>query len=245
VWQVNPSATDASQFKSGEIDVGAYDADGVPEATRGVVVGDKLFVFMQRLDGFAPTLPGAVAVFNTANGVEIDTGTNDGFNGIELPAFNPLEVSLDESTNSIFVAAAGDFGAFDGSRDPAFTGGIITVDTEDYSTNLLIDDTEETGRMIDVEVVDSANAFLVAQQSFGSSSVVKFDPNTGAITDAAFGGITGVDVRTLATGPNGNLWVGIGDSANPRIVVLNPADGTQVGATLQTTLVPAGLNFVQ
>ena len=95
-----------------------------------------------------------------------------------------------------------------------------------------------------VEVVDANNAFLISQAGFGSSSV-KFNPNTGAIENSSFGSISGVDVRYLAKGPAGNLWVAIGDATNPRVVVLNPADGTQVGADLQTTLNPAGLNFVQ
>ncbi len=245
IWVVNPSATDASQFKTGEIDISAYDADGIPEATRGVVVGGKLFVFMQRLDAFAPTSPGVVAVFDTTNDAEIDTGSSGDFKGIELPAFNPWEISLDEATNTIFVAAAGDFGAFDGSRPAAFTGGILTVDTDDYSTSQLIDDTEETGRMMGVEVIDASTAFLVAQAGFGSSSVQKFDPNTGAVSDTGFGGITGVDVRDIAKGPAGNLWVGIGSTDDPRIVVLDPATGTQVGSDIKTQLMPAGITFLQ
>ena len=76
VWIVNPSATSASEFKIGEIDLSAYDADGVPEATRAVIVGDRMFVFMQRLELFAPTLPGVVAVIDTTTDTEIDTGSD-------------------------------------------------------------------------------------------------------------------------------------------------------------------------
>lgn len=244
VWVVNPSATEASQFKTGEIDLSAYDADGVPETTRGVVVGNRLFVFMQRLDGFAPTQNGYVAVINTDNNSEIDTGSDGELMGIELPAFNPNDVSLDEASGSIFVAAVGDYGAFDGSRLSALTGGIVTVDTSDFSANLLVDDTEETGRITAVEVVDASTAYMITETGYQASTLVKFDPNTGAILESGVGGYADVDVRDIAVGPAGNLWVAVGSVESPKVVVLNPADGSVAAAEIGTTLNPAGITFV-
>ena len=245
VWIVNPSATDASQFKTGELDLSAYDTDGVPEATRGVVVDGRLFIFMQRLTEFAPTDPGVVAVFDTSNDVEIDTGSNGDLLGIELPAFNPLDISLDAASNSIFVAAVGDFGAFDGSRPPAFSGGIITVDSSDFSTNLLIDDTDETGRTTAVEIVNANSAYMITETGFGSSTLVSFDPNTGAITESGVAGFTDLDLRDIATGPAGNLWIAVADTAMPRVVVLNPADNTIITEDINPALNPTGIAFTQ
>ena len=243
VWVVNPSATDASQFKTGEIDLSVYDADGVPEATRGMVVNGRLFVFMQRLELFAPTQPGYVAVIDTATDTEIDTGSEGELSGIQLPAFNPFDISLDAATNSIFVAAVGDFGAFDGSRPAAFSGGIITVDTEDFSTNLLIDDTDETGRITAVEVIDENIAYMITETGFLASTLVRFDPNTGAILESGVGGYADADIRDIAKGPAGNLWVAIGSVEAPKVVVLNPADGSPAAAEISTSLIPSGINF--
>jgi len=51
MWVVNPATTDESGFKLGTVDLSAYvDDDGLPEMTQGVVVGDKLFLLVQRLD---------------------------------------------------------------------------------------------------------------------------------------------------------------------------------------------------
>lgn len=245
VWIVNPSATDASQFKTGELDLSAYDTDGVPEATRGIVVDGKLFIFMQRLTAFAPTDTGVVAVFDTTNDVEIDTGSNGNLKGIELPAFNPNDISLDTATNSIFVAAVGDYGSFDGSRPAAFTGGVITVDSNDYSTNLLIDDTEDTGRITAVEVVGTDTAYMITESGFNSSTLVSFDPNTGAIVTTGVAGLTNVDLRDITTGPAGNLWVAVADTAMPRIVILNPADDSVVSEAIKPALNPTGIAFTQ
>lgn len=244
VWVVNPSATDASQFKTGEIDLSAYDADGVPEATRGVVVNGRLFVFMQRLEAFAPTQPGYAAVIDTSNDTEIDTGSDGELKGIQLPAFNPDDISLDTATNSIFIAAVGDYGSFDGTRPAAFSGGIVTVDSEDYSTNLLIDDSEDTGRITAVEVMDSGTAYMITETAFQSSTLVKFNPNTGAIVETGVGGYSAVDIRDIATGPAGNLWLAVGSTESPKVLVLDPADGTSAGAEIATSLIPAGITFV-
>ena len=245
VWIVNPSATDASQFKTGELDLSAYDSDGVPEATRGVVVDGRLFIFMQRLTEFAPTDTGVVAVFDTTTDLEIDTGSSGELLGIELPAFNPLDISLDNATNSIFVAAVGDFGAFDGSRPAAFSGGIVTVDSIDFSTSLLIDDTEETGRITAVEIVSANTAYMITETGFGSSTLVSFDPNTGAINETGVAGLADVDLRDITTGPAGNLWVAVADIATPRVVILNPADNTIVSEDIMPALNPTGIAFTQ
>ena len=254
-WIVNPSATTAGEFKTGEIDLGVYDTvDGIPEAIAGVVVDDRLFVFMQRqervpqdggFESFIPNQPGYVAVFDTENDTEIDTGSEGDLLGIALPAINPLDISLDPATNSIFVAAAGDFGAFDGSRPSALTGGIVAVDTSEFSAEQLIDDTEETGRITAVEVIDANTAYMITETAFQSSTLVKFNPGTGVIETTGVGGYTDADIRDIAMGPAGNLWVAIGSTESPQVVVLNPADDSVVGTEISTSLIPTGLSFVQ
>ena len=209
------------------------------------MVDGKLFIFMQRLTAFAPTDSGVVAVFDVATDLEINTGTSDTFNGIELPAFNPIDINVDPTTGAIFAAAVGDYGAFDGSRPPAFSGGVITVDTADYSTNQLIDDTEETGRITAVEVIDSNTAYMITETGFGSSTLVSFDPNTGAITTTGVAGLTDVDLRDITTGPNGNLWISVADITTPRVIILNPADDSIVSEDIQPSLNPTGVAFTQ
>ena len=245
MWVVNPSATTIEEFMLSEIDLSAFDADGVPEATRGVIVGDNLFIIMQRLEGFAPTQPGFVAVVDTATDTLIDPGTNDALPGIELPAFNPADVSVDDSTGTIFISAFGDFGAFDGSRPPALTGGVVALDSADFSAVQLIDDNDGTGRINNVEVTSASRGYIVTEESFGAASLDQFNPVTGQIEALGIAGLSDVDIRDLAVGPQGNLWIAVADPVSPRVVVINPADNSVVSDGIPTTQNPTSLAFTE
>lgn len=243
LWIVNPSATEASEFYTGEIDLSAYDDDGIPEMALGVVANGKLFVFMQRLDGFEPTQPGVVAVIDTATDTEIDTGTSNDFSGIELPSFNPWRVSYDQTSGNILLASYGDSGFF--NDNPQFNGGVHALNTLTYETSLVFDDTAESGRTTGILAVDSSTAFMISESGFNESSVAKINPTTGEVVQSDFAGITGVDVRALAIGPAGNLWVGIADAANPRLLIVDTDDGNQFGSEVRTVLDPNEIIFAQ
>jgi len=245
MWVVNPSATSIEEFILSEIDLSAFDTVGPPEATRGVIVGNNLYVLMQRLDGFAPTQPGFVAVIDTTTDTLIDPGTSDTLPGIELPAFNPADLSVDETTGTIFISAFGDFGAFDGSRPPAFSGGVVAVDTTDFSATQLIDDNEGTGRINIVEITSVTRGYIVTEESFGVTSLDQFNPVTGQIEALAIAGLSGVDIRDLAVGPDGNLWVAVADATAPRVVIINPADNSVVSDGIATTQNPTSLAFTE
>ena len=245
MWVVNPTATTIEEFMISEIDLSAFDADGVPEATRGVIVGNNLYIIMQRLEAFTPTQPGFVAVVDTTTDTIIDPGTNDSLPGIELPAFNPADVSVDTSTGTIFISAFGDFGAFDGSRPPAFTGGVVALDTADFSATQLIDDNDGTGRILNVEVTSASRGYIVTGEGFVSTSLDQFNPVTGQIEALGIAGLSDVDIRDLAIGPEGNLWVAVADAVSPRVVVINPADNSVVSDGIPTTQNPTNLAFTQ
>ena len=249
MWVVNPSVTDPADFKIGEIDLGIYDPDGVPEATRGAIVGDRLFIIMQRLEGIGfelvPTLPGAVAVIDTTTDTEIDTGSSAEFPGIELPAFNPDDLSIDTSSDTLFISAVGDFGAFDGSRPSALTGGLVALDTTDFSVSQLIDDNDGTGRMNNVEITSASMGYLVTSTEFGVTSLDQFNPVTGNIDALGIAGLSGVDIRDIATGPAGNLWILVADPFAPKIVIIDPTDNSIVAGEIATSLNPESIAFTE
>jgi hypothetical protein len=241
MWIVNPSAADASGFKLGEIDLSAYDSDGVPDMTRGVVVGDRLYVLMQRLENFAAVKPGAVAVIDTTTDTEIDTGTSGEFQGVALPVYNPKELSFDEASRRILIAASGDSGF--GTDGPVFNGGVAALDTADNSVSVVFSNTEETGRSNNVLALDEETAFIVNSASFREDTLVRINPLSGEVVVDGFGGLSATIIQALAIGPSGNLWVGIGDSANPRVVILDPETGEQAAETLSTRLDPKQILF--
>ncbi len=246
IWIVNPAATTEANFKIGEIDLSAYDAEGPPEASGAAIVDGKLFVMMQRLGGeggFVPVKNAYVAVFDTTTDQEIDTATGGDLQGIDLGVQNALDMSVDPATGDLFIAAVGDYGAFDGSRPVGLTGGVVTVDTNDYSTQLLVDDDTVGTQVSAAEVVSASAAYLVAYASFGDTTLSRFNPSTGAIEVAGVGGLAGADIADIARAPDGTLWVAVNDIDNPRIVIIDPADDSIVSEAVNPGLSPKSIAF--
>lgn len=241
IWVVNPSANDAAGFLLDTIDLSSYDADGVPEMHRGAIIDGRLYVVMQRLAEFAPSQSAWVAVIDTATDTEIDTLTGGEFAGIELPVRNPLELSVDPATNALIIAAVGRF-AFEGFNEAEFTGGVVSVDTTDFSTSLLVDDDETIGQFTNVAVLDATTAYVVNFSSNTENSLLTMDPNTGALGDP-IAGLSGVDIDGLAIGPNGDLWLGVSDQTRPRVVIIDPASNDAL-AELPLVNNPQNIVFV-
>ncbi|OED40202.1 hypothetical protein AB833_12290 [Chromatiales bacterium (ex Bugula neritina AB1)] len=241
IWVVNPTATDEAGFFLNTIDLSGYDADGVPEMHRGAIVDGRLYVLMQRLDQFAPSQSAYVAVIDTATDTEVNTGTGGQFLGIELPVRNPVELSVDPATSDIAIAAVGRF-AFEGANEAEFTGGVVVVDTNDFSTNLLIDDNETLGQFTNVAVLSATSAYVVNFSSNSDNSLLSMNPNNGELGETV-AGLSDVDIDGMAIGPNGNLWVGVSDQVNPRLVVIDPASNTAL-AELPLVNNPQNIVFV-
>jgi len=95
-----------------------------------------------------------------------------------------------------------------------------------------------------VEIVDSSTGYLAAG-NFGASTLQRFNPVTGAIEAAEVAGLVDVNITDIALGPNGNLWVGVGDLQAPKIVLINPADDSIVNEGIPMTGNPSSISFVQ
>ncbi len=253
VWVVNPSAETEAEFKLGELDLSAYDADGVPQAVNVAIVDDKLFVLMQRLTDFAPVQTGYVAVFDTATDQEIDTGMGlDGLLGIPLPVTNPEGMQYVESTDELLVTGRGNiFGNDDVAGDP-YQGGVVSIDPTTYTVDPLVEDgtaadndgfiaeslvvSDDTGYVLTYEIVDPV--------SFDSETALRrFDPRTGMIEEGVVAGLEGRDLGTLAVDPDGTLWVGETGNA-PGFILIDPATDSIVAERVTTEFNPNGLVFV-
>lgn len=234
VWQVNPAATTENAFKvnTQAIDVSHYSeagGDGSPEAFAVQAVGDKVFVFMQRLDrNNGWTKKGSyAAVFDAANSFqEIDTdlitnNTADAFKGIELPAQNPVSMSY-HSDVGFLLAAVSNYNSATKAKD----AGIVHIDATTYEAKLLVADEASDNApatlgaaFSKVTIVDKDTAFFVAYQGWGNNTLYRLDLQTNAVTKIV--GIENLSIGALTTSPDGNVWVGIGDAADPHIKVLD------------------------
>ena len=233
VWVVNPTAAIEADFKIGEIDLSAYnDGGNDPEAFGAVIIGNKLFVGMQRLDNYAAVRNGSIAVFDVNTLAEIDTDTTDApsnLKGIELTTRNPYDMAYHNDTG-LLIASGDDFYS---SPKTSFYSGIEKINVDSYENSLLIDDGTSAdpkySGITTVSIVDSENAFFIDYGAGGYttiSSLYHFNPSTGIVTGKV-SGFSDLDLSVLATDSNGQTWVGIGDAANPRIHVL-AADQSEV-----------------
>ena len=109
----------------------------------------------------------------------------------------------------------------------------------------LIDDNDGTGRINNVEVTSASRGYIVTEESFGTASLDQFNPVTGQIEALGIAGLSDVDIRDLAVGPQGNLWIAVADPVSPRVVVINPADNSVVSDGIPTTQNPTSLAFTE
>jgi len=254
LWVVNPQeATDAA-FKLGEIDLSPYaDADGSPEMHRGVVVDGKLFLLIQRIDmdSYEPG-DAYVAVIDTSTDQEIDTrsvraadaGTTE-LKGIPLPVKNPWTIAYNADTGKIYVQAAGRFPSSWAGTPGEYSGGIVTIDPDNYEVEMLVDDGDSDNHPYDnlsgMAITSEDRGYFISyywdlnlNMSFGK--LWGFNPTTGdvdAAPVAAFSGDKGI--TTIAVDGYGKLWVGGG---NGTVTVIDPDNGDAVEQVIHLNLNP-------
>jgi hypothetical protein len=182
-WIVNPSASSCDEFKIGTLDLSAYDdGDGSPEMTDGIVVGDKVFILLQRLDrnnNWEP-LDAYVAVFNATTDQEIDTGKGEnGLRGIKLPVKNPGSIQYVDG--KIYVQAQGRLENSWAGTPAEYTGGIVEIDPETYNVTLILDDGNETATTI-----SSGNETTTISSGNNENNKKKHNPGCTINPDAPF-----------------------------------------------------------
>lgn len=234
-WIVNPSATQEEDFRIGTLDLSAYTADNgsLPRMAAGLIIGDRLFIAMQRLDnGWQPSNDGYVAVFDIDTDTEIDTGQDEGeLKGIPLISRNPLSMAWNAEMG-LFVQGVG---AYVSSAHP---GGIDVIDLDDFSVTQLVESNDDTGQIDGLAVRDTDTAYITSY----NGGLRRIDPQTGNVL-GSIDSITGSDIRGIAFDPLGRLWVADATTSSPGLHVINPDDDSQV-AFVPTTLLPSGITFV-
>lgn len=248
-WIVNPSATDEAGFKTGELDLSAYaDADGVPEMTAGVIVGNRLFLVLQRMDQNAGWVPGQayVAVFDIATDTEIDTGipNADGVKGIPLPGRNPVSLQYAPETGLVYVACQGRLASSWAGTPAEYTGGIVTLNPRTFATATLVDDGDDAahpyGNIAGVAVTSAHKGYFLGYAGWGDVSVFSFDPSTGAVSGPLAGDLAGRNLSVMRVDQNRMVW--IGDATGAAIAIVNPATD-EVDERVETGLNPIAIAF--
>jgi PKD repeat protein len=251
-WIVDPSATVEAEFKTGELNLSAYDpGDGSPDMAAGVIVDGKLFIILQRFDGWCPSagVPAYVAVFDTGTDQEIDTGQGaGGLKGIPLPINDPLNIQYLEQNDTIYVQGVGSYPGF---CDPQFdyTGGIVSVNPDTYGANLILDDGDAAnhpyGAFSGMVIVSETKGYFVGYDGWGDNTLYTFDPSTGTV-NGPVAGFEGIGIAGMESGAyvdqNDMLWVC--NQTNARVDILDTADDT-IDESVGTDLNPQKVVFAE
>lgn len=244
-WVVNPSATSVAEFKIGELDLSAYaDADTIPEMAAGIVVGNRLFIVMQRLSSWIPG-EAYVAVFDTASDTEIATGSSNalGASGIALPIRNPLRIQHLQENSLIYIQAVGEYPGF---NDAVYDGGIISLDPDTFEVRTILDDgdaeTHPYGNISNAVITSADTGFFLGYQGWGDNSVYRFNPETGEVANSTYADLQNINISDLAVDPLGMVWVG--NASLQGINIINPETDSVATDLINTVLNPVNISFV-
>lgn len=243
VWIVDPSATQASEFFTGEtLDLSDYlpaDTTGAPGISSGVVVDGKLFITLQRLDGsYQPSNRSYVAVFDTATDTEIETNADatDALKGIPLIGTNPSGIQYLEGTG-VIVNNIGSYSTAAGSS-------LDLVDPVNFSITPMIADEDINTQISDAVIVSATKGYILEYAGYQSISLQSFDPSQGASSLTTVGSYSGADFRDIELSPEGRLWLADARVNNPGIRVINISDNTEADF-IETSLLPQDISFAE
>lgn len=239
-WIVNPSATSEAEFKTGELDLSDYaGADGVPDMDSGVIVGEKLYITLQRLDNFAVTQNAYIAIIDVNTDEEVDANiAGDTLKGIPLQTRNPTNIVYEPVSDVIYVQGSGSF------FPEEFTGGIEKIDLSSLTTSVVLDDGDAVdhpyGLITELAAVSENILYFVGYAGFTDNTLYKLDLSTALITATSVSSLINAQIAYLTVDAEGLLWVS--DSANATVHIIDPVTDTEVDA-LSTNLNPDKIVF--
>jgi hypothetical protein len=229
---VNPSArADCSDFVLGSIDLSAYaDSDGIPDMNQLAVVGNTLFVSLQRLDqNFMPAERGAL--------VAIDTASDQITTTIELADKNPFGQTkgLTQFDGELLVGEVGLFGVND--------GGVEQINPNSATSDgFLITEEELGGDITDFAFLSPERAFAIISNPDFTTSLVAFDPTTRSVTQTlvSHGMLSDIELDN-----RGELFLADRSTSTPGVRIFRASDGVELTvAPLDLGLPPFDIVFV-
>ena len=248
-WIVDPEASSEGGFKQGEIDLSAFDSDGVPDMVAGVRAAGRVWVLLQRLEFFDSTSDSLLVAIDIASNslVDLDPATAE-IDGLPLPLRNATQISVSNDGGSLYVLAQGgsDFDA-NFNATPRYDGGLAEVSLVNLSERMLLDDGEAGAAPYGqfTHFAQDANdaLWLVAGDlDFGGTdSLYAIDPVSGTASAERLPAATSdIEISTLAPSPEGDLWLGLAGNSSG-ILRLDPSTG--ITTTIPLELVPINIDF--
>lgn len=234
---VNPSArSDCSDFVRGTIDLSSVaDADGIPDMDQMIIVGDRLYVSLQRLDINSilrtPATNAALAV--------IDLATDSLLGTIELAGENPFAATkgLTLHNGLLYLSQVGVIGIAD--------GGIERVDlAAARSGGWVIREGAFGGDITDFVLVTDRHGYAIVSRTDFSTQLVEFDPATGTVGATVFTA-PGFTLADIELNDRGELYLADRDRNSGGIRIFRAADAAPlVAQSIDLGLPPFEIVFI-
>jgi len=239
LWKMDPS----NGAVLGTIDLSALaDADGIPEMDQLALVGNRLFVSVQRLDrnnAFQPTAASYIAVVDISADTLLDANAHvPGVQPITTTHPDPFsEMQLDGFTGTLYLSETGFFGLLDGgveAIDPVTLQSLGTIFTE-----------SATGEdILDVEIVAPDLGYAIISTPQFYTHLISFNPRTGARIATVYAPSAYV-LQDVERGPDGLLYLADRTITAPGIRCYNAATGVEITTSpVSTGLPPFDLTFL-
>jgi len=226
----------------GAIDLSIFaDADGLPEMDCMLLVGDLLFVSIQRLDRnnyWLPVPPSFLAVVDTGADTLYDCDTDTpGVQAVALAGTDPFgELHFDPYTGLVYLTTVGWWGVLD--------CGVEIVDPSALaSAGFILTEEAAGGDVNDVAVLSPTTGYAIVTNAAFDNLLVRFDPSTGSLTDTLYapGGYMLADIEIS---PQGDLFVCDRKATDPGIRIYDALSGGAVTAgTIDVGLPPFDIAF--
>ena len=220
----------------GQIDLSAFaDADGLPEVSQIVRVGDRLYLSCQRLDrngGWGPVDVSYLIVVDIVTDTLVDVDSDaEGVQGIALSIANPNSMAV--VGGQIAVGVVVGFG----DR----SGGVEVVDTAtNRSLGLAVSEEDLGGDITSMVLVDQNRGYAVVADENFANSVRPFELSSGAV-GAPLENISGGFIPSLAVDGDRLIVADRGSFADPASAGLkfyDAATGAFLSGPIDTGLPP-------
>ncbi len=238
LWVVDPSAASCASFLRATVDLSPWgDADGLPEMDQTALVGDRLFVSLERLDRtrrFAPAGRSRLVVLDTASDAVVGVVELTGAN-----AFGDSSgLAREPGSGKLVVNEAGDI-------QRVGDGGLERVDPFTLTAEgfFFVTESDLGGNITDFVLVSPTKAYAIVIDDQLRNILLAFDPSARRVTRRLL-------TRTqylpdIALAPDGILWVADDGLPAPGIRLFDPRDDRELTrAAIDVGLPPFSIGFI-
>ena len=238
LWVVDPSAASCAGFLRATVDLSPWgDADGLPEMDQMALVGDRLFVSLERLDRtrrFAPAGRSRLVVLDTASDAVVGVVELTGAN-----AFGDSSgLAREPGSGKLVVNEAGDI-------QRTGDGGLERVDPFTLTAEgfFFVTESDLGGNITDFVLVSPTKAYAIVIDDQLRNILLAFDPSARRVTRRLL-------TRTqylpdIALAPDGILWVADDGLPAPGIRLFDPRDDRELTrAAIDVGLPPFSIGFI-